>query len=115
VTPPDPPTWLDREAKAEWRRIIRELARLKLLSRVTRASMASYCQTWSTFVAATKMVQNEGLIIEAKQGLLRHPAVGMQLAASAELRRWAVEYGMTPASEQRIKPVDEPDAVSDFD
>jgi hypothetical protein len=37
------------------------------------------------------------------------------MQASAELRRWTVEYALTPASEQRVKPVEEPDAASDFD
>jgi phage terminase small subunit len=27
---PDPPAWLDREAKAEWHRVVPELVRLKL-------------------------------------------------------------------------------------
>jgi hypothetical protein len=39
-----------------------------------------------------------------------HPAFK---AASAELRRWAVEYALTPVSEQKVKPVEEPDAASD--
>jgi phage terminase small subunit len=57
ATRPDPPTWLDREAKAEWRRVVPELARLKLLSRMTRVSLASYYETWSVFVDATKAVE----------------------------------------------------------
>jgi P27 family predicted phage terminase small subunit len=111
---PEPPTWLGREAKAEWRRVVPELGRLRLLSRVTRASLASYCQTWEAFVAAVKTIQVEGYYIDAKQGMLRHPAVSLQLAASAELRRWAVEYGLTPASEQKVKPVEVEDG-DDFD
>jgi hypothetical protein len=41
--------------------------------------------------------------------------VKVRLQASAELRRWAVEYVLTPASEQKVNPVDEPDAASDCD
>lgn len=100
---PDPPAWLDPEAKAEWKRVVPELERLRLLSRVTRASLVAYCVTWSVFVTATRQVQAEGLTIEAKQGLLAHPAVAIARAAGAELRRWATEYGLTPASEQKVK------------
>ena len=112
---PDPPTWLDREAKAEWRRVVPELARLKLLSRMTRASLTSYCETWSVFVDATKTIHAEGILAEGRTGQVVHPAVKVQMQASAELRRWAVEYALTPASEQKVKPVEEPNAISDFD
>lgn len=110
---PAPPTWLGREAKAEWRRVVPELERLRLLSRVTRASLTAYCQTWETFVLATQLLAKEGLVIEAKQGLLSHPAVGIQRAAGAELRRWAVEYGLTPASEQKVKAPEVADGEDD--
>ena len=104
-----------REAKAEWRRVVPELARLKLLSRMTRTSMASYCETWSAFVEATKVVHEEGVVREGRSGQMVHPAFKAQMAASAELRRWAIEYPLTRASEQKVKPVEEPDVASDFD
>jgi P27 family predicted phage terminase small subunit len=105
---PEPPTWLGREAKAEWRRIVPELERLRLLSRVTRSSLTAYCETWEVFVRATKALHAGQLTIEAKQGTLAHPAVGIQRATGAELRKWATEYGLTPASEQKVKT---PEAV----
>jgi len=110
---PNPPTWLGREAKAEWRRVVPELERLKMLSRVTRASLTAYCETWATFVTATGILHREGLmIVSATRGPIAHPAVAMQRAASAELRRWAIEYGLTPASEQKVR-IDEPDSDDD--
>lgn len=110
---PEPPTWLGREAKAEWKRVVPELERLKLLSRVTRSSLVAYCETWETFMVATQVVHTEGLTIDAKQGTLPHPAVGIQRASGAELRRWATEYGLTPASEQKVKPSEESDDSDD--
>jgi P27 family predicted phage terminase small subunit len=88
---------------------------LKLLSRMTRASLASYCESWSAFVEATKAVHAEGVVVEGRTGPTVNPAFKAQMTASAEIRRWAVEYGLTPASEQKVKPVEEPDAASDFD
>ena len=95
--------------------MVPELARLKLLSRMTRASLASYCESWAAFVEATKVVHEEGVVTEGRSGQMVHPAFKAQMTASAELRRWAIEYALTPASEQRVKPVEEPDAVSDLD
>jgi phage terminase small subunit len=78
---PEPPTWLDREAKAEWRRVVPELARLKLLSRMTRASLASYCEAWSAFVEATKIDHDEGVVCEGPWGQMVHPALKAQVQA----------------------------------
>ncbi len=103
---PNPPSWLGREASAEWRRVVPELERLRLLSRVTRASLTAYCETWEVYVTTTKVLHAEGYVYEAKQGLIPHPAVNIQRQAGAELRRWAVEYGLTPASEQKVRSAD---------
>jgi phage terminase small subunit len=66
-------------------------------------------------VEATKTVHAEGVVAEDRSGQIVHPAFKAQMQASAELRRWAAEYALTPASEQKVKPVEEPDAASDFD
>ncbi|MEV7212094.1 phage terminase small subunit P27 family [Kitasatospora cineracea] len=100
--PPTPPTWLGREAAAEWKRVVPGLARLGLLKREDRAALAAYCEAWEQFVQATKVIQREGLTIEAKQGLLPHPAVGIQRAAGRELRAWAAHFGLTPSTEQAL-------------
>ncbi len=100
--PPAAPTWLSREAAAEWRRIVPGLARLDLLKPEDRAALASYCEAWSVFVEATRAIKAEGLTIEAKQGLLPHPAVGIQRAAGREVRAWAAHFGLTPSTEQAL-------------
>src|SRR5687767_4838055 len=65
---PAPPEWLSPEAQAEWERVVPELSRLKLTKQADRAALAAYCEAWSTFVDATRVIQSEGLTIEAKQG-----------------------------------------------
>ncbi|WP_067171165.1 phage terminase small subunit P27 family [Microtetraspora niveoalba] len=100
--PPKPPTWLTREARAEWRRVAPELTRLDLLKEGDRATLAVYCETWARFVEATRTIQREGLTIEAKQGLLAHPAVAIARSAGRELRAFAVQFGLTPASEGAV-------------
>ncbi|MFF3671701.1 phage terminase small subunit P27 family [Microtetraspora malaysiensis] len=97
--PPKPPTWLTREARAEWKRVVSELTRLDLLKESDRATLAVYCETWARFVEATRTIQREGMTIEAKQGLLAHPAVAIARAAGRELRAFATQFGLTPASE----------------
>ena len=110
---PDAPDWLSTEARDEWQRVVPELNRLGLLARVTRSSLVGYCETWAMFKAATLVIQEHGgITIDARQGMLPHPAVAIQRNTGAELRRWACEYGMTPASEQKVKSP-EPASVDD--
>ena len=41
--PPNPPSWLSREAAAEWKRVAPGLSRLDLLKPEDRAALAAYC------------------------------------------------------------------------
>lgn len=111
-TPPDfrriapkPPTWLSREAKAEWTRVVPGLERLDLLKEEDRATLTAYCETWSTFVEATRTVRREGLTIEARQGKLPHPAVGIARNAGRELRAFGNLFGLSPAAEMALGKV----------
>ncbi|TFB96538.1 MULTISPECIES: phage terminase small subunit P27 family [unclassified Cryobacterium] len=97
--PPEPPDWLSREALAEWERVVPEMSRLDILKPSDRAALAIYCENWATFVEASRIIANEGLTIEAKQGTLPHPAVGIARAAGREARTWAGQFGLTPAAE----------------
>ena len=92
---PKPPTWLSQEAAAEWRRVVPGLTRLDVLKEEDRAVLVAYVETWATFVAATRMVQRAGLTIQAKQGELPHPAVGIARNTARELRALASHFGLT--------------------
>lgn len=102
---PRPPTWLSREAAAEWRRVVPGLTRLDLLKEEDRAVLTAYCETWSVFVAATRTLRREGLTIEARQGTLPHPAVGIARNAGRELRAFATHFGLSPAAEMALGKV----------
>lgn len=102
---PKPPSWLSREAAAEWRRVAPGLQRLDLLKEEDRATLAAYCETWATFVLATRLVATEGLTIEAKQGTLAHPAVAIARNAGRELRAFAGQFGLTPVAEMALGKV----------
>jgi len=49
---PEPPAWLDKEALAEWARVVPELDAQGLISIVDRGILASYCTAWSIYVQA---------------------------------------------------------------
>ncbi len=101
--PPSPPTWLSREAAAEWRRVSPGLARLDLVKEEDRAAFAAYCETWSEFAQACQELKAHGsLTIVVAQGEIPHPAVAIRRSASQQLRTWAREFGLTPAAENAL-------------
>lgn len=106
-TPPQPPEWLSEEAAAEWARVVPGLTRLDILKEEDRATLAAYCETWASFVSATQTVAREGMTIEARQGTLAHPAVGIARNAGKELRAFAGQFGLSPVAEMALGRVED--------
>ena len=100
---PSPPTWLDPEARAEWRRIVPDLDRLGVLAKVDRAALTTYCAAWSKFVAAERLLQSEDLVAErrAGNGPAKHPAWQIWREATTTVATLAKELFITPNSRLR--------------
>ena len=113
---PDPPGWMPREAKAEWRRVVPELERLRLLKNASRSSLTAYCMCWQRFYDANKLLAGgpEKLLHRNSQGVTRHPAVTVAAEASKELRAWCGEFGLTPSAEGRLSPPESGDDDGDL-
>jgi P27 family predicted phage terminase small subunit len=113
-TAPECPTWLSREGKAEWRRVVPELDRIGMLTRVDRAALASYCEVWATFVTAQREVHEHGLVLlererETDDGTViyvrpvKNPAVLIARDAAGQVRQFCAEFGLTPSSRSRLE------------
>jgi phage terminase small subunit len=92
---PSPPSALKGEALAEWNRVAPTLAKLGLLKPEDRAALSTYCMAWEMLV---------------------DPATSKTtwFQASRELRAWAVQFGLTPTSEQKLPtPEDADDPFAD--
>ena len=101
---PTRPEWLLSEAKREWSRIVPELQRLDLLTKVDRAALASYCQWWARWVEAEKELELWGLTFTTPNGYIQQrPEVSIAQKASDKCRAFLTEFGLTPASRSRIK------------
>ncbi|MGV0627197.1 phage terminase small subunit P27 family [Mycolicibacter minnesotensis] len=113
---PNPPTWLSREAKAEWRRVVPGLTRLDLVKPEDRATLAAYCEVWARWVDATRAIHRDGLIVRnestRKDGTTsvwwtKNPAVAIAEQAETRLRQYANEFGLTPAGERNVSKRDD--------
>jgi len=101
---PDPPKYLDDIARDEWLNMAPKLHALKLLTELDITALAAYCKCFSVWVQANNMVSLMGdFIVGSKGSLVQNPAVSTAKHAEIELRRWLVEFGMTPASRTKVQ------------
>ena len=107
---PNPPGWLDKEAKAEWRRVVAKVS--ACLDEVDRAGLALLCTAWSDFVSATYAIRKQGLTLETPNGFTqKNPMVTIRNESFERWRKLAIQYGLTPsAREQLSTPEPKPDA-----
>ncbi len=98
---PGCPAWLDREAKAEWRRVVPELDRLGLLARLDRGALVSMCAAWSVMVTAIQ----EATVLPGSEYRTRE---GRSILKSmhesiATYHRFCGEFGLTPSARSRVR------------
>ena len=102
-TKPTCPSWLPKEAKAEWRRIANALHDAGLLKGIDRAALAAYCNAWARWREAELLVQADGLLSETSNGtIIQAPAVGVANVAMRDMLKILKEFGMTPSSRARL-------------
>lgn len=114
---PNCPSWLDDVAKAEWKRVIKDLEGAGLITLIDRSALAAYCQAFSRWKHAEDIVKREGLTMATESGyVMQHPAVGIANSALELMRKFMSEFGMTPASRSKIKleTPDKEDEVEEF-
>lgn len=113
---PTCPKHLDKAARAEWKRVSDELSATGLLTTVDRAALAAYCAAWSRWVDAETNIQKFGTVIKSpKSGFpIQNPYVGIANTALDQMRKFAVEFGMTPSSRSRISVTDGPTSGDPF-
>jgi P27 family predicted phage terminase small subunit len=94
-----PPAWLHKLAKEEWRRLAPELARLGRLTVADSTAFAGYCSAFATWRQALAARQGRGmtLAMAIAQGL-----VNAEKAALAQMERLGAQFGLTPASRDRM-------------
>lgn len=100
---PTCPSHLCPEGKKEWKRMVKELAVLGLITKIDRAALAAYCTCWAKYVEASLGIRETGYLVESKTGVLRsNPLVTVQNKAIEQMKALLIEFGMTPASRSRI-------------
>ena len=112
---PTRPGWLLPEARREWLRIVPELDRLGMLTRVDRAALAGYCQWWARWRQAEETLVREGLTFVTGNGYTQQrPEVAIAQKAAMLLRGYLGEFGLTPAARSRLAvPESRPESLDE--
>lgn len=86
------PSWLSKDAKAEWRRVMPLLVERRILTDADLGSLENYCVAVGRVREIEKIIQKMGV----------EPAhFRMQNAAIQTARQLAAELGLTPVSRSR--------------
>jgi P27 family predicted phage terminase small subunit len=114
---PPAPSWLPKEGKDEWRRVVPGLRARKTLTREDLPMLEAYCLAAGTVRRMQATIAAEGdHITDEKGSTRRHPAFQTMFQALTESRRLAAELGLTPASRSKAAATDgSDDDLADLD
>ena len=103
------PRFLGPIAKAEWRRLARDLFVGGHLTDLDQTLFAVYCQAWEQVVQLHARVDRHGVVSHDEAGTPVPPSHATALHDARDmLLRSAVELGLTPASRARIESMRSP-------
>lgn len=101
---PDPPGYLDTSARAEWKRIVPELAERGVLALVDRAALAMYCRCFSRWQKANKDIDENGVMTSTDMGAPKmNPAATIAAVCEAQMTRLLKLFGAVPAARGEAK------------
>jgi P27 family predicted phage terminase small subunit len=82
-TVPKCPSWLEPEAKKEWRRMSKSLEALGILTKVDAASFAGYCEAYASWKEAEEFLSKHGTIFKTPSGYIQQvPQVSVKAITS---------------------------------
>jgi len=113
---PECPEHLQGEARAEWFRICAALKAMGLLTAADHALLEAYCVTYARWLDAEAKLKEFGTIVKSpnKGFPMTSPYLHVANSSLEQLRKLAVEFGLSPSSRSRIRVGDER-ANSDLD
>jgi P27 family predicted phage terminase small subunit len=97
--PPD----LSKVARKEWRRIVPILEKLGIVTRIDRAALAAYCESWARWREAERKIAETSLVIKTKSGnAIENPYYSISKRERELMHKFLVEFGMTPSSRSNL-------------
>jgi P27 family predicted phage terminase small subunit len=100
---PTCPSWLEPEAKREWKRLCKPLEMMGILTEADRAEFATYCQAYARWKQAEEYISLYGSTFETDKGYKQQvPQVSIAQTYMKIMQKAAAEFGLTPSARSRI-------------
>ena len=101
---PSCPSWLEPEAKKEWRRMAKTLESIGILTEIDKAAFAGYCQAYARWKEAEEFLSKHGTIFKTPSGYIQQvPQVSIAQTYLKVMKDFSSEFGLTPAARTRIQ------------
>lgn len=111
--PDEAPSWLNKEGKAEYDRIIGSLKELPIAD-LDYTQVAAYCSFYQDFVKATRKLNREPPVITAANGSKKiNPAFNIKKEAQMRMQSIAATLGMTIDSRLKIVAPNKDESADD--
>jgi P27 family predicted phage terminase small subunit len=109
---PKCPDYLDARAKAEWRRLVPILRRMRVLTEADYLTLGNLCTSVSTLVKAQAKLNESGILYRAPSGyVMQSPLLPVVNSCIDTISRLAREFGLTPAARSRLMTTAAQDGV----
>jgi P27 family predicted phage terminase small subunit len=103
ISAPTCPAHLSPSAKAEWKRLARQLECLGIISQLDRAALAGYCQAYGRWVEAERKLKETPLLLKTPAGYIQpSPWLAIANKQLELMHRFMGELGLSPASRSRV-------------
>jgi P27 family predicted phage terminase small subunit len=109
------PSWLEPEAKKEWKRMAKTLETIGVLTQIDKAAFAGYCQAYARWKEAEEFLSKHGTIFKTPSGYIQQvPQVSIAQTYLKVMKDFCSEFGLTPSARTRIRvntvdtPTDDP-------
>ncbi|MCG7630552.1 phage terminase small subunit P27 family [Epibacterium sp. MM17-32] len=104
---PAAPDWMDEIARDVWDELVPELVKKERMELLFKYQFSSYCVAVANFITSTNTVAMEGQFYDTGKGRngnqkRHHPALKLQEASAATMRRDAALFGLSPVDEARL-------------
>ena len=97
------PTWLEPEAKKEWKRLAPSLEAMGVLTQADLTAFAGYCQAYARWKEAEEFISQHGSIFQTPSGYVQQvPQVSIAQQNLKIMQIFCSEFGLTPATRARI-------------
>ncbi len=98
------PSWLEPEAKKEWKRMAKTLEAMGVLTQVDRTAFEGYCQAYARWKEAEEFLSKHGTIFKTPSGYIQQvPQVSIAQTDLKVMKDFCSEFGLTPAARTRIQ------------